>query len=297
MNDRKGYLVAAFGVPDFEKEIIERIFSISASREYSYSLAKESTRGADIVLVDGQNRSALAESSLFLEGNKHVPQVIITNGEDTDGTYTVRRPFTATRLLRLLDEVVNTEILRSRELFTAASAKPRSRPSPAQPDPGSKPQAPAAGNKAAERTAVKAPPDPAAQAGNGAVRALVVDDSLPVRRQVGMALEKSGIEADFAEDGESALKLFKDNAYDIVFLDVVMPGVDGYEVCRTIKRDKAKKDIPVVMLTGKSSPFDKVKGKLSGCDTYLTKPVSMQDFNRTLTRCLSYSIAFKSSGD
>ncbi|NIR32766.1 MAG: response regulator [Gammaproteobacteria bacterium] len=243
-------------------------------------------------MVDGQNPSALAESSLFLEGKKDVPQVIISNGEDTEGPYTVRRPFIATRLLRLLDEVVTNEILRSRELFTAPHAKPRDKASAGQAKPADNTKTPAA--EVTEKAVSKKSP---ADVGNGAVRALVVDDSLPVRRQVGMALQKNGIEADFAEDGESALKLFKNNAYDIVFLDVVMPGVDGYEVCKTIKRDKARKDVPVIMLTGKSSPFDKVKGKLSGCDTYLTKPVSLQDFNRTLTRCLSYSIAFKTSGD
>jgi twitching motility two-component system response regulator PilG len=109
-----------------------------------------------------------------------------------------------------------------------------------------------------------------------------------------MALERSGISADFADNGDAALDLIYKNDYDVIFLDVIMPGADGYEVCKSIKRDKEKKRIPVVMLTGKSSPFDKVKGKLSGCDTYLTKPVSIREFNRTLNRCLKEPLAFES---
>ena len=133
----------------------------------------------------------------------------------------------------------------------------------------------------------------ASNAGN-IYAALVVDDSLPVRKQVGVALKRSGISAEFAESGEAALELISKNSYDIIFLDVVLPGVDGYEICKTIKRDKNKKHTPVVMLTGKSSPFDKVKGRLSGCDTYLTKPVSLQDFNKTLNKWLNPPLDFQS---
>jgi twitching motility two-component system response regulator PilG len=121
-------------------------------------------------------------------------------------------------------------------------------------------------------------------------RALVVDDSLAVRKQIGIALEQSEIRPEYANCGEVALELLGKNSYDIIFLDVVMPGIDGYSVCRSIKRNRATRHIPVIMLTGKSSPFDKVKGKLSGCNTYLTKPVARKAFEDTLKAYLKQPI-------
>ena len=112
---------------------------------------------------------------------------------------------------------------------------------------------------------------------------LVVDDSLPVRQALEMKLTMMDYQVQLATNGEQAIQLIDQNNYDSVFLDVVMPGVDGYEVCKHIKRDKKTKHIPVIMLTGKSSPFDKVKGKLAGCDTYLTKPVEHEEFQKVVS--------------
>ena len=106
-------------------------------------------------------------------------------------------------------------------------------------------------------------------------------------------MARAQIESDIVEAGEQALERLDRNHYDIILLDVVMPGVSGYEVCKTIKRNRATKHTPVVMLTGKSSPFDKVKGKLSGCDSYLTKPVKLTEFRNTLERFLKQPIQFR----
>ena len=97
--------------------------------------------------------------------------------------------------------------------------------------------------------------------------------SLPVRVQLDLALRSLASRVDFAETGEQALDLLQDNAYDIIFLDVILPGVDGYQVCKVIKGQERTKRTPVIMLTSNSSPADQVKGKLAGCDTYLIKPV------------------------
>ncbi|MGQ0658621.1 MAG: response regulator [Chromatiales bacterium] len=113
-----------------------------------------------------------------------------------------------------------------------------------------------------------APDTPAAT-----VRALVVDDSLPVRIQMRQALQSLSWHIDFAESGEQALEMISRDRYDIVFLDVVLPGIDGYETCRQAKLAHAR-DTPIVMLTSASSPADRVKGKLAGCNTYLIKPVT-----------------------
>ena len=115
---------------------------------------------------------------------------------------------------------------------------------------------------------------------------LVVDDSSTVRRQVGLELERLDIQVDAAESGEQAFELLARNRYDLIFLDVILPGVDGYHLCKAIKKDKTMKKTPVVMLTSKSSPFDRVKGALSGCDAYLTKPVKQSAFQGVVKKYL-----------
>jgi twitching motility two-component system response regulator PilG len=115
-------------------------------------------------------------------------------------------------------------------------------------------------------------------------RALVVDDSPTVRKQLELELEASNIHVDSAETGETGLDLMGKNFYDIIFLDVILPGADGYQVCKHIKKNPLLKQTPVVMLTSKASPFDRVRGSLAGCDTYLTKPVDYQEFKQVLEK-------------
>jgi twitching motility two-component system response regulator PilG len=96
------------------------------------------------------------------------------------------------------------------------------------------------------------------------------------------ALQNIAGRVDFAESGEEAEKLIQDNTYDIVFLDVILPGVDGYDICKLIKKDPQKGKTPVIMLTSNSSPADSIKGKMAGCDTYLIKPVRQDIFKEVI---------------
>jgi len=101
---------------------------------------------------------------------------------------------------------------------------------------------------------------------------LVVDDSFPVRKYMEHKLEELAefaINLSFATNGEEAIHKAARHDYGLIFLDVMMGGVDGYKVCKQIKADKGAY---VVMLTSKKSPFDKVRGTMSGCDGYITKP-------------------------
>jgi twitching motility two-component system response regulator PilG len=128
--------------------------------------------------------------------------------------------------------------------------------------------------------AAAAAPRPAQKAKQFTDSVLVVDDNLTVRKFMEAKLAPYGFSADFAETGEEAVGLTGSKEYTCVFLDVVLPGIDGYQVCKLIKSNKqAVKRTAVVMLTSRSSPFDKLRGSLAGCDEYLTKPV---DENRLL---------------
>ena len=112
------------------------------------------------------------------------------------------------------------------------------------------------------------------------------DDSSTIRKQLEIELKIFDVQVDTAESAEQVFDLINRKIYDMIFLDVVLPGIDGYQICKIIKKDKDKKKIPVVMLTSKSSPFDRIKGALAGCDTYLTKPVKQASFQKVVKKYL-----------
>jgi twitching motility two-component system response regulator PilG len=101
---------------------------------------------------------------------------------------------------------------------------------------------------------------------------LAVDDSLTVRKIVSITLERLGYRVLTAADGMQALARLNEETPDLVLLDITMPRMDGYQVCKVIKQAPATKSIPVVMLSGKDGFFDKVKGRLAGATDYITKP-------------------------
>lgn len=110
------------------------------------------------------------------------------------------------------------------------------------------------------------------------VNALIVDDSEVVRKALGMLLAKRNIDVTTASDGQQALNMIDEKRhFDVVFLDIVMPEVDGYKVCKALKKAPHMNDATVVMLTSRTSKFDRVRASLVGSDYYLTKPVAQND--------------------
>jgi two-component system, OmpR family, alkaline phosphatase synthesis response regulator PhoP len=103
---------------------------------------------------------------------------------------------------------------------------------------------------------------------------LVVEDEEEIRELVGYNLGKQGYQPLLAETGEEGLRLVRSEKPDLIVLDLMLPGVDGLEVCRTLKRDPATEAIPLVMLTAKGEESDIVTGLEMGADDYLTKPFS-----------------------
>lgn len=101
---------------------------------------------------------------------------------------------------------------------------------------------------------------------------LAVDDSLTVRKIVSITLERLGYRVLTAADGMQALARLSEETPDLVLLDITMPRMDGYQVCKVIKQAPLTRSIPVVMLSGKDGFFDKVKGRLAGATDYITKP-------------------------
>lgn len=129
-------------------------------------------------------------------------------------------------------------------------------------------------------------PLPPVAARNDADWVLVVDDNLTVREFMKSKLAPFNFNVDYAASGEEAVGFTGNKHYTCVFLDVVMPGIDGYQVCKLIKSKRVGTKTAVVMLTSKGSPFDKIRGAMAGCDAYLTKPVDEDRLLETIVRFL-----------
>ena len=119
------------------------------------------------------------------------------------------------------------------------------------------------------------------------VKVLVVDDSSMVLEMVSAQLKQHGMEAIEANDGAEAVEKLKSFTPDLVVTDVVMPKMNGYELCRWIKSNASTKDVPVIMCTTKSEEFDKYWGMKQGADAYLTKPYHPPELIKTIKQLLS----------
>lgn len=104
------------------------------------------------------------------------------------------------------------------------------------------------------------------------VKVLVIDDSNTIRRSAEIFLKQGGYQVLLAEDGFDALAKVNDHEPDLIFCDILMPRLDGYQTCAIIKRNQKFADVPVIMLSSKDGLFDKARGRMVGSQDYLTKP-------------------------
>lgn len=109
------------------------------------------------------------------------------------------------------------------------------------------------------------------------LKAMVIDDSKTIRRTAETLLKKVGCEVITATDGFDALSKIADHHPDIIFIDIMMPRLDGYQTCALIKNNQSFRRTPVIMLSSKDGLFDKAKGRIVGSDQYLTKPFSKDE--------------------
>ena len=117
-------------------------------------------------------------------------------------------------------------------------------------------------------------------------RILLVDDEQAVQKLLAFPLHQEGYEVVPATTGQEALDRFRESEFDLVVLDIMLPQVDGFEVCRQLR---AKSSVPIIMLTAKAEEFDKVLGLELGADDYITKPFSMREFRSRVKAVLRRS--------
>ena len=109
------------------------------------------------------------------------------------------------------------------------------------------------------------------------VKVMVIDDSNTIRHTAETLLNKAGCEVLTATDGFEALAVITDQHPDIIFVDIMMPRLDGYQTCALIKKNPNYKHIPVILLTSKDGLFDRARGRIVGADRYLTKPFTKDE--------------------
>ena len=123
------------------------------------------------------------------------------------------------------------------------------------------------------------------------VRVMVIDDSNTIRRSAEIFLMQSGCQVILAENGFDALAKIADHQPDLIFCDIMMPRLDGYQTCALIKKSSKHKDTPVIMLSSKDSLFDRARGRMVGSDEYLTKPFTKE----SLLKAVEAHLAMRST--
>lgn len=272
----KLFQVAVVGAGASDLEIFSRIFAITRYRPRSYHLkvvSENSSLGelggaanADIFVVNLHNSHAVHcwhRLSALIATDRRKPVLKIskvTPSTENGSEFTISWPINPAKLLQSLDNYTIRHLHYYPEFEIGSDVEPS--------------VASVKNFKAINLTSLMQQ-NPRQE---NRLKILVADDSLAVRRQLKMEFDTLNAKLNLVEDGESAVRAAESEQYDVIFLDVVMPGIDGYAACKSIKRSKFNKNTPVVMLTSRSSKFDKLKGILAGCDTYLTKPINHNEF-------------------
>ena len=260
MGDVREFEVYPIGVADNDKKMLQRVLRVSSGSVRHYVLTDNAEPSpGKLFLVNSDNNEAVSYwCKKFLNKNQ-MPEVptVFAGKRKVKGNkiYNLKIPFVASQVISTFDTMTVNEMNFIPELTIGKTLDETNL------------------SQSFLENIVNNKSN-----GNNLFTALVVDDSQPVRKQLEIELKLLGAKVEQAIDGKQAIEICRDNEYDIIFLDVVMPGIDGYKVCKFLKKNNLTKNTPVIMLTGKSSPFDKVKGTLSGCDSYLVKPLEREQF-------------------
>lgn len=115
------------------------------------------------------------------------------------------------------------------------------------------------------------------------LKVMIIDDSNTIRRSAEIFLSQAGCQVLLAEDGFDALAKIADNNPDVIFVDIMMPRLDGYQTCALIKKNPKLSATPVIMLSSKDGLFDRARGRMVGSDEYLTKPFTKDSLIRAVT--------------
>lgn len=236
-------------VSELDELKLQKIFKLSENRKKQYMLVEE---GADVLITANPHYQIIGEKPVLTLG---------TAQKFPESKAHIKQPLLGIRVLKILDAIDLTPFPDDPvEIVPKAIEKPVIEVTPAfsiDLDESSK-----------------------------TYDILVVDDSTLIHRALEMELQQAEFESNisFVESGEQCLDSIKNEKFDLIFLDVMMPGIDGFETCTEIRKNPVYKKTPIIMLSAKTSPLDEVKGVMAGCTTYLSKPIKHDDFQKLLVR-------------
>ncbi len=270
-NGSRRFILEMIGFTDAEKNMLSSTFRLTGRRAFCYAELTGDDPRADIYLINADNAIALQAMQEHAP-NVHSPAVLVGREPVDVGWPFVQKPIHWMRLFEHLDTVMQNALLErsKREKSTDTHWD---------------------GNTFRRSIDKKSPEEPVFMPKKPTESVLVVDDSATVRAFMRIKLTPFNFDVDYAENGEQAIDMAQAKTYTCIFLDIMMPGIDGYEVCKRIKTNPDTKETAVVMLTSKSSMFDKFRGNWSGCDAYLSKPVAEDELLATIAKFLPSSRA------
>jgi CheY-like chemotaxis protein len=260
--------VALLGFEAANEEKLTRFFQIERSKDKCKYIAATPANQAnsDILMVNYDNPAALQEKNMIFGAHPQAQVIAISRGPLQDApAHHIRGMLIAARVLNILDKA--SDELRSGSVLQPFAEK-----------------------CITQQAIVTEKPAATTITNVGSYRVLVTDDSPAIQKSLELNLSilpQIGV-IDFADSGEIAIEKAAANHYDLIFLDVMMPGIDGYETCTQLRCIPEYKKTPIIMVSGKTSPLDEVKGIIAGCTTYLTKPVQPEAFQKLSSRVLAW---------
>jgi two-component system cell cycle response regulator len=260
------FVLEMLGFPEAEKTMLATTFRLTSRRAFFYTEAAAPEERTDIYLVNADNPQALAQLQTRAP-NVHAPAVLIGRAPVALDWPLVEKPIHWMRLFEQLDTAMQAALLERARRQPVSDNQWDGRTY----------------RRAIDKSLASAP---VYMEPKQIESVLVVDDSATVRAFMRTKLAPFRFDVDYAENGEAAIDMAQAKAYTCIFLDILMPGIDGYQVCKRIKSSPATKDTAVVMLSSKSSAFDKFRGNWAGCDAYLGKPVTEDELLATIARFL-----------
>ena len=255
--------VSLINFPEIDSLKLQKILQLSKTTRYTVSPFEPESE-TDLCFFYGENYSQQAEFNSLSE--QHYSRVIVVSKQlPLINCHHLTLPLIASRVLNLLDKITGNQPALNSEMLTA---------------------------KISEKTPTYATSETYFSHSEEELffRVLVVDDSIPMQKSLAAEIKKMNkpTEIDFANSGEEALQYTEKNTYDFIFLDIVMPGIDGFETCTQMRKSPQLKKTPIIMLSAKTSPLDEVKGVMAGCTTYMTKPIVHEEFQKVIRRILKW---------
>ncbi|MCH9696520.1 MAG: response regulator [Gammaproteobacteria bacterium] len=269
--------VSILDIPEEHASKIRNILKLSENRTRKYAFVEDNNSNQSSVLIsDNPDQTAKSHQTIVYFGNSTDPS-----------KYSIKPPLLSIRVLRVLDGIDIKPVNRQNRSTTEQQhLQDQSTPKAVH---STKSNNDTSSNQSITETTnnqdVKA------------YRILIVDDSMLIHKALEIELDKAPFNSDrnFALSGEECLQQVSENQFDIIFLDVMMPGIDGFETCSQIRKLAQYKKTPIIMLSAKTSPLDEVKGVMAGCTTYLTKPIVHEEFYKLLGRMGNWLENFKTN--